>query len=294
MTGLYYYGYRWYDAVTGRWASRDLIGEEGGIGLYLFLENAALDSIDLVGLQQAIGQQEDHHWFPRNGDDMYAQMEGKCKLVKIDRFTTTYTAGTRDGRGAHNWIHRTYNRLANRLIDQSKDCCEMLLVVLELMAQYNTAVAHQQRLGNVYNLTEVTAGPPPLHPWRAGGDTSGEYMALIAQYCKCKDPTEYVNKMKIEIQRTISETVAEVFAAMVAEPKWEQGRSVDYKALHKAEKNLPPGYGIAITPAGRPRVVPVPEVPIPVPSTSPGRPSPGIQTSPSRPLPVRVPMPLGR
>jgi len=29
-SGLVYYGYRWYDPVTGRWPSRDPIGEKGG------------------------------------------------------------------------------------------------------------------------------------------------------------------------------------------------------------------------------------------------------------------------
>ena len=29
-TGLYYYGYRYYDATTGRWPSRDPIGDVGG------------------------------------------------------------------------------------------------------------------------------------------------------------------------------------------------------------------------------------------------------------------------
>ncbi len=29
-TGLLYYGYRWYDPVTGRWPSRDPIEESGG------------------------------------------------------------------------------------------------------------------------------------------------------------------------------------------------------------------------------------------------------------------------
>ncbi|MFI2796233.1 RHS repeat-associated core domain-containing protein, partial [Haloferula sp. A504] len=34
-----YYGYRWYDPVTGRWPSRDLIEERGGVNLYVFVGN---------------------------------------------------------------------------------------------------------------------------------------------------------------------------------------------------------------------------------------------------------------
>lgn len=34
-TGLVYYGYRYYQPSTGRWLSRDPIGEEGGLNDYL-------------------------------------------------------------------------------------------------------------------------------------------------------------------------------------------------------------------------------------------------------------------
>jgi RHS repeat-associated protein len=56
---LRYYGYRYYDPVTGRWPSRDPI-EEGfeinnsqfkpSLSLYKFLTNCGLDSVDYMGL----------------------------------------------------------------------------------------------------------------------------------------------------------------------------------------------------------------------------------------------------
>ena len=49
-TGLCYYGYRYYDPVTGRWPSRDPIGEEGGWNLYSMTGNDAVNGIDLLGL----------------------------------------------------------------------------------------------------------------------------------------------------------------------------------------------------------------------------------------------------
>ena len=49
-TGLLYYGYRYYDPITGRWLSRDPIEEEGGTNLYSFLENDVIASIDVLGL----------------------------------------------------------------------------------------------------------------------------------------------------------------------------------------------------------------------------------------------------
>ncbi|MEO8353107.1 MAG: RHS repeat-associated core domain-containing protein [Chthoniobacteraceae bacterium] len=49
-TGLLYYGYRYYQATTGRWINRDPIEERGGVNLYGFLENSSLGRIDALGL----------------------------------------------------------------------------------------------------------------------------------------------------------------------------------------------------------------------------------------------------
>jgi RHS repeat-associated protein len=44
-----FYGYRWYDPVTGRWLSRDPIEEEGGVNLYGFVGNDGLGRVDILG-----------------------------------------------------------------------------------------------------------------------------------------------------------------------------------------------------------------------------------------------------
>ena len=49
-TGWYYYGYRWYDPLTGRWPSRDPIAERGGINLYGFVGNDGARRVDILGL----------------------------------------------------------------------------------------------------------------------------------------------------------------------------------------------------------------------------------------------------
>ena len=49
-SGLYYYGYRYYDPVTGRWPSRDPIGERGGKNIYCMLENGLINQVDFLGL----------------------------------------------------------------------------------------------------------------------------------------------------------------------------------------------------------------------------------------------------
>ena len=49
VTGWYYYGYRFYDPVTGRWPSRDPIEEAGGINLYAFVGNSPINLVDIDG-----------------------------------------------------------------------------------------------------------------------------------------------------------------------------------------------------------------------------------------------------
>jgi len=44
-----YYGYRYYDPVTGRWPSRDPIEEDGGVNLYGFVGNDGVDEVDILG-----------------------------------------------------------------------------------------------------------------------------------------------------------------------------------------------------------------------------------------------------
>jgi hypothetical protein len=55
-----YYGYRWYDPVTGRWPSRDPIGERGGMSLYAFNTNDAIALFDALGLEP-----KGHHIVPQ-------------------------------------------------------------------------------------------------------------------------------------------------------------------------------------------------------------------------------------
>jgi hypothetical protein len=46
---LYYFRARWYDPVTGRWLSRDPIGEKGGHNLYDFCRNHPVNAVDPLG-----------------------------------------------------------------------------------------------------------------------------------------------------------------------------------------------------------------------------------------------------
>jgi len=54
-TDLLYYGYRYYNASTGRWLSRDPIEERGGKNLYGFVLNAPVNALDPLGKEIAGG-----------------------------------------------------------------------------------------------------------------------------------------------------------------------------------------------------------------------------------------------
>jgi RHS repeat-associated protein len=47
---LLYYGYRYYKPTIGTWLSRDPLRENGGVNLYLFINNDGLDDVDKNGL----------------------------------------------------------------------------------------------------------------------------------------------------------------------------------------------------------------------------------------------------
>ena len=48
-TGLYSFRNRWYDPVVGRWISKDLIGIEGGLNLFVFCDDNPLNRRDPSG-----------------------------------------------------------------------------------------------------------------------------------------------------------------------------------------------------------------------------------------------------
>jgi RHS repeat-associated protein len=70
-TDLLYYGYRFYNASTGRWISRDPIAEQGIVHPYLFVNNKPTSAIDKTGLITIV----------LDGDDSYYERCGHIKLL---------------------------------------------------------------------------------------------------------------------------------------------------------------------------------------------------------------------
>ncbi len=67
-SGVTYYGYRFYDPVTGRWPSRDPIEEAGGVNIYQFVENAGVNSWDYLGMQDFLNSGDGWGGSWPNGD----------------------------------------------------------------------------------------------------------------------------------------------------------------------------------------------------------------------------------
>jgi RHS repeat-associated protein len=76
-TDQLYYGYRFYNASTGRWPNRDPLGEKGGKNLYAFVRNAPVDLFDRFGL----------HWTePYIGGGQLCT-DCKCKAEALSKFS---------------------------------------------------------------------------------------------------------------------------------------------------------------------------------------------------------------
>jgi RHS repeat-associated protein len=73
-SGLVYYGYRYYDPVTGRWPSRDPIEEKGGVNVYGALQNDFLSAHDVLGLVEG-GASE------CNDDNDVGKIRSSCELT---------------------------------------------------------------------------------------------------------------------------------------------------------------------------------------------------------------------
>jgi len=61
-TGLLYYGLRYYHPPTGRWPSRDPIGEKGGINLYGMTFNDPVNEFDSLGALTFRIEKTDYRW----------------------------------------------------------------------------------------------------------------------------------------------------------------------------------------------------------------------------------------
>ena len=77
-TGMYYYGYRYYSAESGRWVNRDPLEEQGGMNIYEFVLNNPIALFDAFGLLHMDGSA-----IGTVGPFQEASEVGHCGTLKI-------------------------------------------------------------------------------------------------------------------------------------------------------------------------------------------------------------------
>ena len=72
-TGLYYFGKRYLDPVTGQWLSRELLGESESLNLYSYCHNDPVNRVDVLGLEERVVTDSNPEIFgtDKEGDGLY-------------------------------------------------------------------------------------------------------------------------------------------------------------------------------------------------------------------------------
>ncbi len=111
---LYYYGYRYYDPITGSWPSRDPIGERRGVNLYGFLRNWSVNRIDRLGNSPSWALTGPQDWWIHNtqpdgpGIGDHINNDPNVTSAKAD-FERWLHSDFRDV--AINYLHKMYTRM---------------------------------------------------------------------------------------------------------------------------------------------------------------------------------------
>ena len=90
-SGMFYYGFRYYDPVAGRWPNRDPIGEQGGLNAYAFVENDGINAWDYLGLSIGVIPTNSNRW-PLSGSDSSVAPTNVWSPLKLLRISVTPTA----------------------------------------------------------------------------------------------------------------------------------------------------------------------------------------------------------
>jgi RHS repeat-associated protein len=109
-----WYGYRYYDPVTGRWPSRDPIEEVGGVNLYGMLSNKLLNEVDLLGWGPCT--RDGHHIIPCS---VYQTLVAVCESLQeeFDKHRIK-PAGADVPKHGNSRAHKLYNARVKFILEQ--------------------------------------------------------------------------------------------------------------------------------------------------------------------------------
>ena len=115
-SGLYYYGFRYYQPWLGRWTSCDPIGALGGLNLYAFVLGNPITNVDLGGMMPAPagaagGAPRKSSRLEKKEDDKLKSLGIKPGKDKIGRYYTGFDKSKkRKGFTTHSAIHQTIKK----------------------------------------------------------------------------------------------------------------------------------------------------------------------------------------
>jgi RHS repeat-associated protein len=168
-TGLQNNHNRWYDPRVGRWLSNDPIGfAAGDVNLQRYVNNGPTNAVDPSGLAA-----NDHHWFPTR-KPLMDDLISKCGAIfealewSMEQFHNLFTTSFGGwGRGTvHDWIEYRnprggYASLVKRVYDESKDCCDLLKRMKDLIIKVSGDVIDE------FGIPGASSGSlPELHKYR--------------------------------------------------------------------------------------------------------------------------------
>jgi RHS repeat-associated protein len=173
VTGLYYYLYRYYDPLTGRWPSRDPIEERGGVNLYGFVRNDGINHGDFLGLDSVKLRCVKVGGSAGDAGGIHCGILVECGSQRIE-----FGIGGPQGEGVGDW-DRTVGGLIppeERKVDQPRDneeaidyaveCCKNPCEVLRCLDKY-----------------QKETQPPPYY---ALSQNSNSYAHIALEHCACK------------------------------------------------------------------------------------------------------------
>jgi len=110
-TGLHYNYHRYYDPATGRYLTPDPIGLEGGINLYVYVQNNPSNYVDPLGLIPP-----GHHYFPK---EIFKKLDLPDEAYDYFMKTTTgKIPQSKTFKHLYDTEHRNYTEAVRKLWEQ--------------------------------------------------------------------------------------------------------------------------------------------------------------------------------
>jgi uncharacterized protein RhaS with RHS repeats len=125
-TGLYYYGYRYYDSVTGRWPSRDPIEERGGLNICEFASNSGIHRFDILGKEDCVAPQI---------------KDGKCLEIAKNNYDGALEKNDNNHKLAIETANTNYNTRARTIMTTFGACLGYCSYLLWTGAPYGACIA---------------------------------------------------------------------------------------------------------------------------------------------------------